>query len=153
MDIYSLPVSFYFSVSIAGISDADDSSFQEVSGLNAEMGVEEITEGGENRFKYRVPTQVKYGNLILKRGLVVPSSALATWCLTTIGSDLGTAIQPKTITVKLLKPGEQSPTILSSWDFLNAWPVKVNISDFKSQENAIAIETMEFAYTYFTKSA
>jgi len=144
------PVGFYFSVAISGISDSDDASFQEVSGLTAEMGVEEITEGGENRFKYRVPTPPKYGNLVLKRGMVTPNSALATWCLSTIGSGLTQKMQPKTISVKLLDVGAK---ILAQWDFQNAWPVKVNISDFKSQENAIVVETMEFAYTYFTKSA
>lgn len=146
---YYPPVGFYFTVSVSGISNASDASFQEVSGLNAEMGMEEIAEGGENRFKYRVPTPPKYGNLVLKRGMVAPNSDLATWCLTTISSGLSQKMTLKTITVKLL---DSSGKVLSSWDFLNAWPVKVNISDLKSQENAIVVETMEFAYTYFTKS-
>jgi phage tail-like protein len=146
MGVYYPPVGFYFKLSITGVSSSLDFAFQEVSGITSEMGMEEITEGGENRFKYKVPTGTKYGNLIVKRGLVTNNSQLATWCSKTIGSDLSDAITTKTINVTLMNQNSQP---LMTWNFMNAWPVKWSVSDFKSMEGEIVVESIEFAYTYF----
>ena len=68
------PVGFHFRVEFGldGAGD-QDSRFQEVGGLSAELGTEELQEGGENRFVHRLPTLPKYGNLVLKRGLLTDS--------------------------------------------------------------------------------
>ena len=94
------PVAFYFRLSFKGAASGSDASFKEVSGITMEMGTEEITEGGNNNFKHRVPTSVKFSNLVLKRGLVPKDSAVIQWCLDTLGGGLATAIQTKTIMVK-----------------------------------------------------
>ena len=77
---YYPPAGFHFRVefNLDGIKDSDV-RFQEVSGLSAELGVEEVTEGGENRFPHRLPTRAKYSNLTLKRGLLT-DSRLIDWC-------------------------------------------------------------------------
>ena len=49
-----LKTGFYFGLAISR-STGSDVGFQEVSGLSAEIGVEEVVSGGENRFKYRLP--------------------------------------------------------------------------------------------------
>lgn len=146
---YYPPVGFYFKLSFSGVSDAMDAAFKEVSGISAEINIEEITEGGENRFKYKVPTGGKYGNLVVKRGLVLPSSTMAQWCFDTIGSDLSNPIIPKTIIVTLM---DADATPLMAWNFFNAWPVKWSASDLKSQDGEIVIESIEFAYTYFNNA-
>ncbi|MEP0984345.1 phage tail protein [Ekhidna sp.] len=145
---YYPPPSFYFRLSFSGVSGQADAGFQEASGLNQEMEVDEVVCGGENRFKYRLPKRVKYGNLVLKRGLVTADSQLAKWCADTFSSDLGTAIQTKSIMLFLLS-ADGKPCM--TWSFVNAYPVKWNLSDFKSQENSFAIESIEFAYNYFKK--
>lgn len=145
---YYPPAGFYFSVKIPDASNNADVAFNEVSGLSAEMGTEEIAEGGENRFKYRVPTVTKYNNLVLKRGLVAPTSELATWVLETLGNGLSEPLKPRTIIVLLLNPEGQE---MMSWNVVNAWPLKMNISEFKANENALVIETMEFGFTYFQR--
>lgn len=146
--IYYPPPSFYFRLSFSGVSGQADAGFQEASGLNTEIEVEDVASGGENRFKYRLPKATKYGNLILKRGLVTQSSQLATWCQGILSGDLGTSIQTKSIMLFLL--GADSKPLMT-WSFQNAYPVKWNLSEFKSQENSLAIETLEFAYSYFKK--
>lgn len=35
------------------------------------------------------------------------------------------------------------------WTFYNAYSVKYSVSDIKSQENELVIESIELAYTYF----
>ncbi|MBD78262.1 MAG: phage tail protein [Crocinitomicaceae bacterium] len=145
------PVAFYFQLSFSGVTGKSDASFKEVSGIALERGIEEITEGG-NPYIHRVPTQVKYTNLVLKRGLVAKDSAVAKWCLDPTGGlslgpiSLTETMTTKTIVVKLLN---EQGTPLKSWSFANAWPVKWSISDFNSMNNEIAIESMEFAYSYF----
>ncbi len=156
MDAYYPPGAFYFSVHVIGeggaISDlltSIDSSFQEVSGITGETGIEEVAEGGENRFKHKLPLQAKYPNLSLKRGVVTKASELAEWCGKAIGSRLSLPVVTQDIGVMLLNE-EGTPSI--SWIFVNAYPVKWDISGFNSQENKILTETLEFAYNYFYRT-
>ena len=140
------PVSFYFQLSFSGISGSVDASFKQVSGITMEMGTEKITEGGNNSYKHKVPTAVKFSNLILKRGLVSKNSDLIDWCVNTIGGGLATTIETKTIIVNLLN---ESGSPINSRSFVNAWPIKWSASNLNSMNNEILIETLEFAYSYF----
>lgn len=143
------PVSFIFQLSFGGKEDDAKIGFQEASGISQDMNTEEVGCGGENRFKYRLPGVVKYNNLVLKRGLVAMGSTLSQWCSNTLETGLAAAIETKDITVALL---DMEGKILVSWDFINAYPVKWDVSDFKSQESQLAIESVEFAYNYFKKN-
>ncbi len=147
MKTYYPPAGFYFTVSFAGIKGKKDASFKEVSGLHLEMGVEEIAEGGENRFKHRVPAAAKFQNIVLKRGLVRPNSEVAIWAFNSIGGGLSKALKPKNLTISLLNE-KGNPTM--TWSFVNAWPVKWEVGPLNSMENALSVETMEFAYSYMT---
>lgn len=141
---YYPPVGFSFDVSVEGIMGLNEGSFQEVSGLNVKFGTEEVVEGGENRFVHRLPTPPKYENLVLKRGMLKGSS-LINWVRTSVERF---KFVPKMVVVKLLDASGQP---LISWRFSNAYPVSLRISEFKSQENAMVIETLELSFDYFTK--
>lgn len=145
MDKNYPPVAFYFKLSIEDASG--DASFKEVSGISMEMDTEEITEDG-SPYKHRVPTAVKFSNLVLKRGLVPKDSDVVQWCIDTFESGLSLGIQTKNITVSLL---DEEANPLHTWSFSNAWPVKWSVSDFNSMNNEIVIETLEFSYSYFTQ--
>ena len=146
MTSYYPPVGFHFKVHFGFLKpDTDDARFQEVSGLNAELGTEEIAEGGENRYSHRLPTRGKYSNLILKRGLL-NDSGLIEWCKNAIQNF---EFKPTTIDVTLLN--EKHEPVGDSYSFINAWPVKWSISDFKAQDNSIVVETLEICYSYFTR--
>lgn len=150
---YYPPVGFYFRVDLADPASAAlsmvsnvDNSFQEVSGLSVEMETESVTEGGENRFAHKLPKRTKYSNLVLKRGLVTSVSGFSAWCIKTMGSNLSTPVEPKNISVALLNE-KGIPSMV--WLFVNAYPVKVQVSDLQAMENKIAVETMEFSYQYY----
>lgn len=145
---YRPPVSFYFSVTIAGFDGAGHASFSEVAGLDAERAVVEIKEGGENHFTHRVPGRAKYGNLVLKRGVLLGGSRLALWFQGALESDRAIRIEPKDLNVMLLDSGGAA---LLTWNFVNAWPVSLRISALSADKNEIAVETLELAYSYFTK--
>lgn len=136
------PVGFYFEVSFKG----EDAAFQEVSGLSKEMNVEEVWCGGENRFKYQLPTFTKSQNLVLKRALVAGKSQLVDWCASVVDDGLMATLEKHDVSVKLL---DAEGDISRMWTFYDAYPIKYALSDFKSQSNELVIETMELKYTYF----
>ncbi|VXB08329.1 Phage tail protein [Flavobacterium sp. 9AF] len=136
------PVGFYFQLSFKG----EDAAFKEVSGISKEFNMEEVVCGGENRFKYRLPTLTTSQNLILKRALVSKGSELMNWCANTLDQGLANPIKPHDVSVSLL---DEKGTVSIMWTFYNAYPVKYAISDLKSQENEIVMESIELAYNYF----
>lgn len=146
---YYPPVGFYFTVSFDGGDSGADARFKEVSGLKMEMGVEEIAEGGENRFKHRIPSRGKFANLVMKRGMLTSNTPITTWINDTISGGLAQQIQTKTIFVSLLGEDNQP---LAKWTFVNAWPVKWDISSLDSMKNEYVVESLEFAYSYFTSA-
>jgi len=153
-DEYYPPGAFYFTVTILGSGTAlsvltdIDASFQEVSGIQAERGVEEVTEGGENRFVHRLPLPTKYQNLVLKRGVVTKASFLAEWFGLTVGSGLSLPIVTQNVVVSLLG-ADGIPLI--AWLFVNAWPVRWEMAPLDAQENKILVETLELSYNYFQR--
>lgn len=139
------PPTFHFRVDFTGLAqDTVDARFSEVSGLSSELGVEELAEGGENRFVHRLPARAKYGNLVLRRGLI-RDSALRDWCEAT---RVDFRIRSVAVNVTLLNEDHQP---LAAWGFVGAWPVKWSVGDFKAQDNAYAVESIELAYQYFTQ--
>ena len=144
---YYPPVAFSFSANIVG-DKGPVASFNEISGLDVERQTAEITEDGENRYVHKLPTSPKHSNLVLKRGIMLPSSALFSWCRATLEADLSQRIEPKDVLVSLLDQ-KQQPMI--SWNVTNAWPVKWQVARFRADESNIAIETLEFAYSSLSR--
>lgn len=141
------PVNFHFRALFEGKhGDKEmDSGWQEVTGFANEIGVEDLNEGGENRFSYRLPNRGKYSNLVLKRGVKI-NSQLVDWIQKAINDFV---FEPLEVSVYLLNVKHEP---LISWKFHRAYPVKWSTSDLKGQDNAIVIETLELAYLGFTKT-
>ena len=138
------PVSFHFKVEFPLISSGGaETGFQSVSGLSVEMETETFKEGGENRFEHRLPVRSKYPNLVLKRGMMTDSNVVK-WCQDVF---LNMIVQPTNVVVKLLNERGEP---LRTWNVVNAYPLKWNVSDFKSDDNSVVIETLELSYQYFT---
>ena len=142
---YYPPVAFHFKVEIGldGLHE-NDVRFQEVSGLSRELGVEQVAEGGENRFEHRLPARGKFGNLVLKRGLLTESGVIS-WIRDAIENF---EFKPADVLVSLMDE-EHNP--LASWSFVAAWPVKWSLGAFDAKKNEVVVETLELAYRYFTQ--
>lgn len=138
------PSAFYFKVGFSGTLSIPDTSFQEVSGISAEIDTEEVVEGGENRFVHRLPKGIKHPKLVLKRGIASLDSPLIKWC-TSILEEFTTPIVPQGMTVSLLND-QQEP--IRAWSFANVYPVNWEIEDFNSTKNEVAIEKIDFSYSY-----
>lgn len=152
---YIPPVGFYYAVQILGKNETPfppaDAGFQEVSGISVKMETVQIQEGGQNRFAHQVPGRTNYENLVLKRGLMVRSSALADWCNSIFKNNLNQRIEPKTIKVSLLDANEDSRKPIMTWQFVNAYPIQWQLSPFDAQKSEIVVESITFAYSYFDK--
>lgn len=142
--LYYPPVGFSFKVNVEGITGVNEGSFQEVSGISAKIVPKDVEEGGENRFTHRFPTPPKYENLILKRGMLI-GSPLISWARSSF--ELFT-FSPKIVNLNLL---DETGAPISTWRFINTYPVSLKVSDLKAQENAIVVETLELCFDYFTK--
>ncbi len=141
------PVGFHFRVAFSGIGAGEiDSRFQSVTGLNMELETESKKEGGENRYEHVLPVRAKYPILVLKRGLAKDSELLKTWCSQAFTSLL---IQPVDLTISLLNEIHEP---LMTWNVKHAWPRKWSLSELNAEQNALAIETFELQYHYFTIS-
>jgi phage tail-like protein len=142
--MYTPPVGFHFRVEVLGLDTpkSDDMRFVEVGGLSVESGSEEVPEGGENRFVQRYPGRMKYGDLVLKRGLLTASSVWE-WARKAI-DDLD--IEPRDVDVTLLD-AEHRPLV--TWHVVGAYPVKWALSELNATANAFVVETLTLAYRHF----
>ena len=140
---YYPPLGFHFRVKFGISGNTADARFQSVSGLSVEYDYENFREGGENRFEQKLPVRTKYGDMVLKRGMLT-NSEVVNWCNRAFRDR---QFEPSDITVILLnEKGEP----LKTWKVAHAIPKKWMVSDLNSMENAIVIETLELTYQYFT---
>ena len=147
MASYYPPTGFHFRVSFEdsikdkypGISDI---GFQEVSGLTSEIGQEEYREGGENRFAHRLPNPATFGNITLKRGMLIGSSLLK-WYKDSIENFL---FDPYDVNIVLLN---ENGDPLQAWNVVSAYPVKWDVSGLNAMDSQIMIDSVELRFQYF----
>ena len=153
MASYLPPAGFHFKVEFVGVSGMDQDEehrFQDVSGLSFEIETEPLKEGGENRFEYKLPKRAKYPNLVLKRGLLT-GSAVLDWMNSAMSTFFTVVVydfKPADIMITLLDEADEPVAI---WNVVQAYPLKWAVSDFKSTENTVVVETIELAYQYFER--
>jgi len=144
MDFFAPPVGFHFLVVFELFPQTpQDFRFQEVSGLDVEIEMEPIKEGGQNRFTHQLPVRNRYTDITLKRGLFI-GSGITLWCKNAIEDFL---FVPTNVLISLLSP-EHLP--LQSWYVINAIPKKIQVSNFNAMENSVVVESLVLSYNYFT---
>jgi len=114
--------------------------FQEVTGLAAELEVKEYPEGGMNDFVHKLPTRVKWPNIVLKRG-VTHEKGLLQWFWDTRVS--GVEANVKSVKLTLKGPGSED---VRTWALQGAFPVKWTGPTLNASSNNIAIEQLEIAH-------
>lgn len=149
MPPFSLPPpAFYFSVSFNG--DTTDSSFQEVSGLKVEWEMEEVREGGQNRFAHKLPVRTKSSNVVLKRGAVPFGSPLANWLGASFKADFSSPpIKTQDVVVQLLN-AKGDPIV--KWWVRGAYPLSWDHSALSAMESNLLIETIELSCAFIERS-
>ena len=139
--------SFRFTVTI---SDEIVAAFGECSLPNLEIETLEVKEGGQNEYSHRLPVRVKQGTLTLRYGLT-RSDKLLKWYVRLLhgldGDDKNFKDLIKQVSVTMYD-SELKPVAL--WNFEKAYPVKWKGPTLKTDQQALAIEELEFAFHGFS---
>lgn len=125
---------YRFVVAFEGLPQA---AFTECELPVMEWDTEEVMEGGLNTYVHLLPTRRKPSRITLKNG--VGASPLFRWYVNNITGD---KFERKKITVSLLNSQLQP---VMTWHVEAAYPVKWSGPQLNTGENAIAIQTLEFA--------
>lgn len=132
---YPLP-KFHFQVEWGGTQIG----FTEVTGLDVETELIEYRHGASPEYhKTKMPGMRKYSNITLKRGTFQGDNEFFNWFNTV---SLNT-IERRDLTLSLLNETHE-PVVV--WKIKNAFPIKVQSTDLKSDGNEVAIETLELAH-------
>ncbi len=135
MATYPLP-KFHFQVQWGG----ERIGFTEVTGLDIQVEAIEYREGSSPEYsKIKMPGMHKFSNITLKRGTMAGDSDFYKW-LNTIA--LNTA-ERRDIIISLLN---ETHAPVMTWKAKNAFPIKVQASDLKSDGNEVAVEAIELAH-------
>lgn len=117
--------------------------FTEATGLDKQIEIIEYREGNSPNYnKAKMPGLHKFSNITLKRGTMDGDKDFYLW-INTVNLN---KVERRDITISLLN---ELHTPVISWKVINAFPVKVQASDLKSDGNEVAIETLELAHEGF----
>jgi phage tail-like protein len=132
---YPIP-KFHFQVEWGGTRIG----FTEVTGLTIENEVIEYREGSSPEYnKTKMPGLHKFGNITLKRGTFANDNEYFNW-LNTVKLN---TIERRDLTISLLNENHE-PVVV--YKVKQAWPVKIQSPDMKSDANEAAIESLELAH-------
>ena len=119
--------------------------FMEISGLEVNIAVEDIEEGGENSFVHKLPGRMSWPNITLKRG-ITQNDALLTWLNKSSGEQFtasGNKLARSTAAITLTGP---SGDRLRAWEFDGAFPIRWKGPDFAADSNEWATEELEITH-------
>lgn len=125
-----------------------DGAFQEVSGLDIEMDVQDYIEGGRNNGVVRRVGRAKYQPLVLKRGMFYPDTegakankALWAWMQGIINGGFKVRRYDGIIHVM-----SADNTVRASWMFERGLPAKIKGPELNAKTGEIAIEELTIAH-------
>ena len=124
--------------------------FTECYGLQVDVEIEEVQEGGQNQFVHRLPGRMKWPNIVFKRGLVDP--VLFNWLQKVSGDGFagnGNKIERATGRI-VLYANDFDGKPIREWSFVDGYPVKWRGPKLVVSENAVVTEELEIAHHGFT---
>ena len=143
------PFAGHFSFTVEGLLIG---IFQQVSGLSVEIDAQEIKEGGQNEFIYRVPGRMKWPNLVLKQGMTRDND-LFEWFSVCSGEGFDGAGNEVERRIAVLELFDSAGDLVRSWTFNDAFPVKWKGPEFSVDASSIATEELEVAHHGFRVDA
>lgn len=124
-----------------------DGGFQEVSGLDIEMDVQELQEGGRNDGVIRRVGRGRYSNLVLKRGMFYGSGGrvnpeLWEWLQGILSGRL--PVPRYDGTIQLL--AADRATVQATWRFVRGLPAKLSGPQLNAKSGDVAVEELHIAH-------
>jgi phage tail-like protein len=141
----TLSGSFNFYIALTGADGKSpalgNGGFQECTGLEVEMDVQELVEGGRNDSTVRLVGRGKYGPIVLKRGMLFPEggqvySELWAWLQNILAGVRPVARYNGVIDVW----SGDSKRSVATWAFDRGLPAKISGPQLNAKTGEIAIE-------------
>ena len=120
--------------------------FSKVAGITMQLDTVEYKEGGVNDHVHTLPGTMAHADLVLKRGMTADKT-FWNW----IQDVMSGKIKRKDVTVKMSE-GHQGQS-LWGWQFTGAYPTMWKGPDLVGDNNKMTIESVELAYSGFSKIA
>lgn len=112
--------------------------FAEISGLEVSLEVQTWEEGGTNDHVHRLPGRATISDITLKNG-VTTGNDLWKW----ISDVLQGTFNRKNVSIVLVDSKGQT---VQRWEFIKALPVKWSGPQLRSDQNAVAIQSLVLAH-------
>jgi len=128
----------FTTVTLKSVIDEPAGGFNECSGLDISMDVEEYMEGGNNGTVLKFPTRVKPGKITLKKGLTT-STVLSDW----LAGFVDGSFKRKDGLITLNDAAHAAHTV---WGFTRGLPVRYAGPQLNAQQNNVAIESIEIEH-------
>jgi phage tail-like protein len=140
------------------ITPLGDGAFQECTGLDVEMDVQELVEGGRNDGVIRRVGRGKYTNIVLKRGMLFPSTGtVANPASGTVKNELWAWIQDVLRGVRPVRRydgvveildggGQAGGRVVATWVFDRGLPAKIAGPHLNAKTGEIAVEELTIAH-------
>lgn len=124
---------------------AADGAFQECTGLDVDLDVQELAEGGRNDGVIRRVGRAKYQNLVLKRGMFHNEdrvdAELWDWV-----QGVASGSRPITRYDGLVEVMSVDENVVARWAFERGLPVKITGPQLNAKTGEVAIEELHIAH-------
>lgn len=122
-----------------------DGGFQDCTGLELDMDVQEYLEGGRNDGVIRRVGRAKYSNIVLKRGMFYGNGRvngdLWAWMQSVVSGER--PVRRYNGTIEVMSVGEQ---VVAVWTFERGLPAKIRGPELNAKTGEIAIEELTIAH-------
>jgi phage tail-like protein len=122
--------------------------FREIRGLQVDVGVHEMREGGQNGFVHKLPGRMSWPNVVFRRGLT-QSDALFTWLNNSSGEGFASKNNKLVRTTGAITALDSTGARLRSWELVDVFPVRWKGPDFETGRNEPLVEELEVAHHGF----
>ena len=120
------------------LGQVEIAGFKECSPLIVETEMFEYPEGGLNTYTHKLPVRTKYSNITLKRG-IDEGQDLYQWYVKVMQG------QMKRQNISIIVYNSTGKEV-RKWDLQHAYPCKWTGPDLKTDQGAIAVESVEIAH-------
>lgn len=127
-----------------------DGGFAECSGLEIEMDVQELNEGGRNDAVIRRVGRGKYQNIVLKRGMLFAPGDTANDELWRWLQDVLAGVRPVARHDGIVEVLDVDDAVVARWAFRRGLPQKIGGPQLNARTGEVAIEELHIAHEGLT---
>jgi phage tail-like protein len=123
-----------------------DGGFQECTGLEVDLDVQEYYEGGRNNGVVRRVGRAKYQNIVLKRGMFYGASGGVNQALWNWLQGVANGVRPVSRYDGTIQVMSVRDNVAATWTFDRGLPAKIRGPELNAKTGEVAIEELTIAH-------